>query len=271
MADTIAFSLTNITTTCFSELSVCTFFTPLALLATMAAAIFPLFALLGPCMRSTSRVFGAGYALCVLQGFLMVRLSQGRDSSDAADNDIALFFLGLCVLVSSSFIMLIDFFRSVAQRMHAGLIVKVLAASLVCASTIVLVVLPMKDVYDWLGTLNIVCLCGLSLFHIGVGAVGFCCKDKRALPIVYTVILTSCFALWAGMLFFYDRRDHEFDLLPLLATFCGGLAVQAGLVALNVCTKDDGKRERLLSDSFAKNVAKTPASCESKNSEDYSP
>ncbi len=253
-------SLTNITRDCFANPGVCTFFAPAALLFTLAAVAVPLFVFLLPRRRvGRSGLFGTGYAFGVLQGFLMVRLSQGRDSEDEGDNDIALFFLGLCVLVVSSLTFVIDFFETVAQLSRNCILGKAAVCGLVCVSTVALVLLPSDDLYDLVGLLNMGCIILQCLFHLLVGAASLCTRRVRPPPSAYTSALAVCFVCWAGMLL--SSRGHSAALL--ITTFCVCAGIETAVAAVGARTRVEEK-EQSATESFGKNIWQN-GSTESRN------
>ncbi len=256
MDDANPFNLATFCENCFESFSACTVLLPLAFLFTICAVLAPHLSLFSICAKSTTGLFGICHPLGVIQGFLLIRFSQGPSNSSTTDNDAVLFFTGIFILVASSVMFVIDFTQSLMNGDFKPLMIKLVLSAAVCGATVGIILLPTKELYWWIGAGNLAVMGTLASWHFVLAILGICKGDKQAFPMLYATLYAGYFGSWAAAVATYSNGDEQLEMsknIEMLAVFAGGFLLEVANVVINMCTPPS-KRERLASTSFGENI-----------------
>ena len=241
-------NLTNFTRNCFEEIQLCTFTAPAAYVATIFAFLVSFATIFTHRVRSSTTLFGIGNCIGTIQGFLLVRYSQGQNKEREDDNDIAMFFLGLFVIIACCIGMIIDFFQTLTRRKRKGVVLKMISSGIAMTSAILIYTLSFGDEQTTVGTISLGCLCAWILFHIVLLTIAAYKKDKRVIPFIYLLAFGLCFFFWAGS--FSDFSD---ETLSLSITFCSGVVIYICLITIHIMIRPPEKAH-MSSGSFGQNI-----------------
>ena len=255
MVDGLNFNLTRLTQDCFSEFSACSIVLPITFISTIAAILATYLSIFVGCAKPNTALFGLTYPIGVLQGFLLVRYSQGQSSYDVLDNDAALFFVGIFVMVGSAVAFMVDFIQSLGMDERINVVIKLCASVAVCGCTILIMLFPLQNLHDMIGLGSFLCMGMLVIFHFALSIIGICKTDKQVFPIIYSILYTVCFGCWAGTVVSHNEGMNDVvDDIEILMVFSSCFVIEFVSIILNLCTKLQ-KRERLGSAaSFGQNI-----------------